>query len=74
MRVSGYLTVSLWSIFEAEGKRERGVLLKKLRSKGVPPQAVTFLSKKKEEGADSTGAGGIPSPSSGLHNNPPFLL
>lgn len=39
------LTVSLWSVFEAEGKRERRILLKKLCSKGVPPQAVTFLLK-----------------------------
>lgn len=37
------LTVSLWSIFEAEGERQRGVLLEKLRSEGVPPQTVTFL-------------------------------
>lgn len=43
------LTVSLWSIFEAEGKCERCILLKKLCCKGVPPQAVTFLLKNKEK-------------------------
>ena len=42
-KCSRTLTVSLWSILEAEGERESGVLLKELCSEGVPPQTVTFL-------------------------------
>lgn len=37
------LTVSLWSVLEAEGQRQRGVLLEKLCGEGVPPQAVALL-------------------------------
>lgn len=46
---SCFLTVSLWSIFQAERERERGVLLKKLCGEGVPPQTVTFLVEDKRD-------------------------
>lgn len=43
LREEPELTVSLWSVLEAEGERQRGVFLEKLCGKGVPPQAVAFL-------------------------------
>lgn len=37
------LTVSFGSIFQTEGDREHGVILKKFCGEGIPPEIVTVL-------------------------------
>lgn len=38
-----FLTVSLRPVFQAEGQRQGGVVLKEFGSEGVPPEVITFL-------------------------------
>lgn len=42
------LTVSFWSILQAKGEGQCGILLEKLCSKRVPPQTVALLGRERE--------------------------
>lgn len=44
------LTVSFWSILQAEGNGHCSVFLKELCSKRIPPQTITLLGKKESHG------------------------